>query len=401
MGLLKWLFKRSFEADFREIGPVELSEQAAEVMMRKLAISACVNMTGNALALSVFRTYVGGKEAQGEDFYTLNVRPNPNQSAAEFWRAVVAEMMLNGEALVISQKGSREESLWLADGFGLVEDGNPFAVNRWQVTGVNGKSLSKIYAEKDVLHFRLSAMDVRAPLAALSDSYERLMSSVQKDMRWRLGKHYKAKIGRMAQGTEDFNAKFREMLESQIRPALTNDITVLPQYEGYEYSDLNNEKSNTGKMSDLGREYRNLCNDVLEMTAIAYGMPPVLLLGKVADSKDAFARWMTEVIDPLAETIADEINHKSFGQKEYLGGRKLVIDTSGIQHFDIFGNADHIAKLVGSGWSYNDILRIVGGAEVDEPWARQHFFTKNNEAMSNAGERTVKESVKESVKGGE
>lgn len=382
MGLLKWLFKHSYETEFHEVSLAELGEAAAEVQMRRLAMAACINMTGNALALSVFRTYAGGDEVQGEDFYTLNVRPNPNQSAAEFWRAVVAEMMMHGEALVISQKTAGREALWLADGFAPVDDANPFAANRWQVTSVGGKSLNRVFAEKDVLHFKPGAMDVRAPLAALCGSYARLMDSVQKDMRWRLGKHYKAKIDRMAQGTEDFNEKFRQMLEKQIKPALTNDITVLPQFEGYEYSDLATEKTGKGTMSDLGREYRNLCNDILEMTAIAYAMPPVLLLGKVADSKDAFARWMTEAIDPLAETIADEINHKSFGAGAYLAGKKLVVDTSGIQHFDIFSNADHIAKLVGSGWSYNDILRIIGGAEVDEDWANQHFFTKNNEAVS-------------------
>lgn len=382
MGLLKWLFKHSFEGEFHEVNLDEQDMQTAEVQMRKLAMAACINMTGNALALSVFRTYADGKEVQGEDFYTLNVRPNPNQSAAEFWRAVVAKMMLDGEALVVSQKSGGREALWLADGFGLVNDSAPFAANRWQVSGINGRTLNRVYAERDVLHFKLGTMDVQAPLAALSNSYAKLMDSVQKDMRWRLGKHYKAKIGRMAQGTEDFNSKFRQMLDKQIRPALTNDITVLPEFEGYEYTDLNNERASTGKMSDLGREYRALCNDILEMTAIAYAMPPVLLLGKVADSKDAFARWMTEAIDPLAETIADEINHKTFGAVAYLGGKKLVVDTSGIQHFDIFSNADHIAKLVGSGWSYNDILRIIGGAELDEDWAKQHFFTKNNENVS-------------------
>lgn len=56
----------------------------------------------------------------------------------------------------------------------------------------------------------------------------------------------------------------------------------------------------------------------------------------------------------------------------------MMVDTSSILHFDIFGNAANIEKLVGSGaFSINDVLKAAGQSEINEDWASQHFLTKN------------------------
>ena len=55
----------------------------------------------------------------------------------------------------------------------------------------------------------------------------------------------------------------------------------------------------------------------------------------------------------------------------------MRMDSSSIQHFDLFGQAANIEKLIGSGWSYNDIRRAAGEAPIKEPWADEHFMTKN------------------------
>ena len=47
------------------------------------------------------------------------------------------------------------------------------------------------------------------------------------------------------------------------------------------------------------------------------------------------------------------------------------------RHFDLFNMAANIEKLMGSGWSFNDIRRAVGEEPIDEPWANEHFITKN------------------------
>ena len=63
----------------------------------------------------------------------------------------------------------------------------------------------------------------------------------------------------------------------------------------------------------------------------------------------------------------------------------MRIDTSAIMHFDLFGNAANIEKLIGSGaFSVNDVRRASGQTEILEDWAEQHFVTKNFERMNGA-----------------
>ena len=51
-------------------------------------------------------------------------------------------------------------------------------------------------------------------------------------------------------------------------------------------------------------------------------------------------------------------------------------------HFDLFGNAANIEKLIGSGaFSINDIRRAAGLSIIAEDWADKHFMTLNISAM--------------------
>ena len=109
----------------------------------------------------------------------------------------------------------------------------------------------------------------------------------------------------------------------------------------------------------------------------AFLIPPVLLRGLVVGVGDAHRRFLSQCIDPLMDQLAEEINRKRYGYEAWRNRSYLQIDTSAIEHFDLFGNAANIEKLIGSGYSYNDVQRAAGGREIDEPWANEHFITKN------------------------
>ena len=53
-------------------------------------------------------------------------------------------------------------------------------------------------------------------------------------------------------------------------------------------------------------------------------------------------------------------------------------------HFDLFANAANVEKLIGTGaFTINDVRRAAGQEEINEPWARQSFMTKNIAPISN------------------
>ena len=82
-------------------------------------------------------------------------------------------------------------------------------------------------------------------------------------------------------------------------------------------------------------------------------------------------------MDPLCDMLQEEINRKRYGDK-VLGGDYLKIDTTCIKHIDLFDSSKAIDKLIGSAaFCINDIRIKCGETIIDEPWAWQHFITKN------------------------
>lgn len=120
-----------------------------------------------------------------------------------------------------------------------------------------------------------------------------------------------------------------------------------------------------------------MIDDIFDFTAKAFAIPPVLLGGQVAGTEDAQNRWLTQCIDPLMENIQEEIVRSRYGLKDWKAGTTLKIDTSTLVHFDLFTNAANIEKLIGSGYSFNDIRKASGQEPIQEGWADEHFITKN------------------------
>lgn len=134
-------------------------------------------------------------------------------------------------------------------------------------------------------------------------------------------------------------------------------------------------------------------DDIFDFTARAFHIPTVLLSGEIAGTSDAFNRWLTLCIDPLCDQLQEEINRKRYGLKAWQNGNYLRIDTSSLIHFDMFAQANNVDKLVSSGvFTVNMILDAAGIPPIDEPWANEHFITKNYAPVSE---------VLEPVQGGE
>jgi len=76
--------------------------------------------------------------------------------------------------------------------------------------------------------------------------------------------------------------------------------------------------------------------------------------------------------------LQEEINRKRSGYFEYSKGTYVEIDTKSIKHIDLLSVSTAIDKLIASGaFCINDIRKLVGEPIIDEPWAWQHWITKN------------------------
>lgn len=356
-----------------EVTCKELMDAAQEYQVRQLAFDSCVNLIANAIGRCDFRVYFDGKEVRGEEHYLWNVEPNVNQNSTAFLHKLVYTLYENNEALIVpARRRNGQDALVVADSW-QVPDPQITRQNEYKGVQVDNFTFNKTFREEDVIHLQLNHCNVKPVVDGLFQIYSRLISAAINNYVWANGQHWKVHVDQIAGGKDDWAKQMTEIVEQQIRPFLNASAAVLPEMDGYHYELM-------GKATDAQRDgthIKNMIQDVFDFTANAFLVPPVLLWGQVEGIADAQNRFLTNCVDPLADQLSEEITRKRFGYEGWARKSYLRVDTSAIQHFNLFDLAPNIEKLIGSGYSYNDIQRAAGGQEIDEPWANEHFLTKN------------------------
>lgn len=360
-----------------EITCRELMAAAQEFQLRDLAFWTCANMIANAVARCEFRTFRGGKEIQEREHYLWNVEPNVNQNSTAFLHKLVAKLLTDDECLIISTR-QREgyDALVVADSY-MLNGCYPSKQNEYTDVQVGDVSYEKTFREREVLHLRLNHVNIKPVLDGLYASYCRLITAAMKRYEWDKGQHWKVHVNQVAQGQDDFTAKFTAMIEEQAKVFLDSNGAILPEFDGYAYT--NEGGKSTVDLADIQAQAK----DIFAFTAKALQIPAVLIDGTVQGTEDAQARFLTGCIDPICDQLQEEINRKRYGYEAMRRGDYLRVDTSGILHFDMFANAGNLEKVVGSAvFTVNDILRAAGLPTIPETWADEHYLTKNIAALS-------------------
>ena len=359
-----------------EVSCRELLAAAQEFQLRDMSFWICANMIANAVGRCEFRTFRGGKEIREREHYLWNVEPNVNQNSTAFLHKLVAKLLVDGESLVISTR-QREgyDALVVADSY-MLNGCYPSKQNEYTDVQVGDVSYEKTFREREVLHLRLNHVNIKPVLDGLYTSYCRLITAAMKRYEWDKGQHWKVHVGQLASGAEDFTENCSRMIEQQVKTFLDSNGAILPEFDGYAYTNEGG-KANV-ELADIQAQMK----DVLGFTAKALQIPAVLVDGSIQGTEDAQGRFLTGCIDPICDQLQEEINRKRYGYDRMRAGDYLRVDTSSIRHFDMFANAANVEKLVGSGaFTINDVLRSAGLPTIPEPWADEHYMTKNIAAL--------------------
>ena len=355
-----------------EITCRDLLAAAQEFQLRDTCFWICANMIANAVGRCEFRTFREGKEVREREHYLWNVEPNVNQNSTAFLHKLVAKLLVDNEVLVIGTR-QREgyDALVVADSY-MTGGSYPSKQNEYTSVQVGDVSYEKTYREREVLHLTLNHVNIKPVLDGLYGSYVRPINAAMRRYAWDKGQHWKVHVSQLASGADDFTQKFSQMIEEQVKTFLDSDGAVLPEFEGYAYT---NEGGKAAvELSDIQSQMK----DIFAFTAKAFQIPAVLVDGSIQGTEDAQGRFLTGCIDPICDQLQEEINRKRYGYDRIQRGDYLRIDTSSIRHFDMFANAANVEKLVGSGvFSINEVLRAAGLPAISEDWADKHYLTKN------------------------
>jgi len=331
-------------------------------------------MVANAIGRCEFRTFREHKEIREAQYYRWNIEPNPNQNSSAFLHKLVTRLFLDNEVLIVDPgdlAGGARGALAVADDW-TVSDPHPVKPNVYSDIVIDDMSFKRKLREDEVLHLTLHHADMRPVIGRMAANFEKLAGAALSDEEWRRGKHLKVHVDQITQGEDGWETKFTDDLQKRISPFLKNPASILPEFDGYTYSLM--EAGGSGDTRDI----KELCEDIFEYTARGFLIPAVLVNGKVEATADAQTRFLTWCVDPICDQLQEEILRKRYGYEEWQRGNYIRVDSSAVNHFDIFENAPQVEKLVGSGaYTVNDVLRAANQPAIDESWANEHFLTRN------------------------
>lgn len=381
MGLISWLANKlsgkpiplSGEAEYAEYID-EYAGVVGELCFRELALYTAINLIANAVSKCEFKTYAGGKEVKGREHYLWNFEPNKNQSSSQFIHKWITQLYRKNECLIIEQNGQ----LVVADSFNRA----PYVLYEDMFDGVTvgDFTFSRRFAQSEVLYFKLGERDMQKVVAALYGTYSKLLAYTMKAYQRSRGTKGILKYESLPSNEREEKV-FNALINEKIGKWLNGDAAALPLGMGLEWKELQHKTYS----NESTRDIRAMVDDISDFTAKAFGIPPALMRGDVQGTKDALEQFLTFCIDPLCDMLQEEINRKRNGYDGVSKGTYLQIDTSTIKHADLLSVATAIDKLIGSGaFCINDIRIACGQPVIDEPWAWQHYITKNYATVEDA-----------------
>lgn len=366
-----------------ESGLYNISAYRAETVEEKAALDAfalfaVVHLISGLLSGCEFLVYRNGKETRGAEWAAMNVKPNKNQNAAAWKRELIARLLLSGEALCVELPDGQRI---LAESFNRTDDvlkGDTFTdIQRADL------NISRQYKIDEVLYLQ-SPVNARAVwLQQIMMQYERLMTSAAKRFKKAGGEKGILEVSAVERGKADFKERFEDLQNKYFRNYFESTNAVLPLFDGYKYVPQSSGGSSGTYTNDL-TSVKTLADEAISRAAQVFGVPPSYIRGDAAGIKDSQAAMMTNCIKPLAQMISQELTGKLYDSTEIASGSSIIVDTGSILHHDLIADSAGIDKLIGAGWTINEIRKALGAHALDDPGADVRFITKNYGAIAEA-----------------
>lgn len=379
--IFKWLLKKPDAeeqtgtevtvGDFLDVN-IQTRVAGLEIYLCRMAFWSIVRKIGAAVAAIEWETFRRGKKVKAREYWAWNHSPNPNQNREEFFQHLVGTLFQQQEALVIE---TRDGSRYVADTFTVTKK---LSGNIYRDITVEGESVPGVFRASDVLHLTIEGEQIRRILIAIASAEGQLLKSSAENYLRGQGVRGILRIDDTAEADPDFDETYEDLVNTKFKKYFASENAVLPLFNGYDFKESSASTGGSTKSNLVGtRDIRNMIDDVIELTAQSLGVPISIATGKNVTDAD-FKTFMTSPVQPIVKMIVSEINRKIYGRELVFAGTYVVANYAGVRYTDIFDVANPIDKLIGSGaFCINDIRVRLGLDVIDEPWAWQHWMTKN------------------------
>lgn len=367
-----------------------LLETTNRVYLKNLALNICINYVARTIANSEFRVMKDKRVERSVLYHKLNVRPNTDSSASDFWQRLVYKLIRDNEVLVVV---TDTDDLVIADDFqrqryALYED-------RFTDVTIEDYTFQRSFMMGEVLYINYNNEHMASYIDALYNDYGKLFGQMlDNSMRFNQFRG----VFKFSDGgalDEDTFERQKKQVERLSQIFENNSVALAPLTEGIEIQDLS---SNSAQRDESINNLVKMKRDMIDDVAKILGVPTNLIHGDVADLENTMEAYINFCINPLMKLIADELNAKFFESEEYFSGN--YINIVGINRIDPLRNATAGDKLVSSGvYSRNEVREKFGDERVDDPEMDRYMVTRNYQYVDD--EDTIEDNLVDSDEGGE
>ncbi|HCX9219328.1 TPA: phage portal protein [Staphylococcus aureus] len=370
MGLLSDLFK-SNRKTAEQLG-LSIVSASKKTHIKRLAINSCIELIAKTVSQVEFKIKDNNKYTKDSMYYKLNVKPNINESATQFWQKAIYKLLYDNELLIIQNDS---EDLLVADSYQVTEYAH--VPNIYSQVRIGDFEYTRTFNSNDVIHIKYNNENSESILNELYGDYgdlfarfiefqmrkSQVRSIVKIDSKWGNDKERRAKVNKFIQ---DIYQNFKD-----------KSFAIVPEQEGIQYKEqtLSQAANSVDDVDKVGKQFLNNC-------AIKFGIPVQLLTGDIAEVDQNMKRFIKMIIKPLLQLIVTELNAKLFDEKQYLNDSKIIANTLPITFDSIFDMANQIDKLVASSvFVGNEIRRELGYEESKDELMNEHLVTKNYQTL--------------------
>lgn len=370
------LFTRRQDASY--IFDTDLIQDVGDkIYAKKMAIDKVVNFIARSISMTHFRVMNGTDvDAKTKWDYLLNVKPNTDLSAANFWQEVVYKLLTENEVLIVKND---TDDLLIADAFIRHETANYPDI--FDGVTVKNYTFERSFNMNDVWYMTYNNQDLERYVGGLWQDYGSLLGRlIEINMR---NNQIRATVNAsVSQGTQEQRAeRLQAYVNKLFKSFKKNSVAIVPVTKEFEYNEVS---GGVGEKNQSTSEITELINTFTDDVANILGVPPALIHGQMAEVDQNNKAYIQFCIQPLLKKIRDELNAKIFNEFEYRSGKH--IETDGIDQPDLFDMAESVDKLISSGaFSPNEIRRQLG---YDPREGGDTFIMTKNYDSANAAEST-------------
>lgn len=374
MGLFDGVFQRNLE--IRDILDLDIYEESASrSYLKRIALDTCINFISRTISQTEFWIKDGDKSIKNTLYYKLNVRPNTDSSASDFWQKVIYKLIYDNEVLIIK---TDTDDLLVADDFERVE--LALYDDTFRNVIVKDYKFQRSFKMNEVIYLNYNNEKLQKYVEGLFGDYGELFGRM---MQQELKNNQIRGILKVSQGggkLDDKNMSRLQKYADKLYQSFTkSSVAIIPGLPGFDYEELTKgQSSSNSNAENISKVKKAFIDDVAKII----GIPTSLLHGDMADLENAMDAYLDFCIKPLVKKIENELNSKFFTQDEFLKGKRIKL--VGLNRLDPVKNSTAIDKLISSNFAtINEVRDLFGFEQLDglDIFLRTKNYEQDNDSL--------------------